>query len=135
MHEYLAGSSGPLYRLRISFHDPSELFNAAKYKDSGAMAICARIGDLDHPVDFARMTHFVRNTDYGCEMRSRFWLGIIKSRDPAVTISDERARELRQANVNDELARRLHQHATEEMGYLAEILPTLYKRVTLDNSF
>jgi hypothetical protein len=42
--------------------------------------------------------------------------------------------ELRQANVNDELARRLHHHATEEMGYLAEILPTLYWRVTLNNS-
>jgi hypothetical protein len=81
------------------------------------------------------MTHFVRDTDYGCEMRSRFWLGEIKSRDPDVVITEERARELRQANVNDELARRLHQHASEEMGYLAEILPTLYKRVTLDTAF
>ena len=31
--------------------------------------------------------------------------------------------------------RRLHQHATEEMGYLAEILPTVYKRYTQDNAF
>jgi hypothetical protein len=68
-------------------------------------------------------------------MRSRFWLGEIKSRDPGVVITEERARELRQANVNDELARRLHQHASEEMGYLSEILPTLYKRVTLDTAF
>jgi hypothetical protein len=134
VHEYLAGRSGPLYKLRIAFHDPAELFDSAKYKASGAMAVCARLGDLDHPIDFARMTHFVRNTDYGCEMRSRFWLGIIKSRDPNVTITEERARELRQTSVNDELARRLHQHATEEMGYLAEILPTLYRRVTLDNN-
>ena len=135
VHEYLAGPSGPVYKLRIGFHDPAELFDAAKYKASGAVAVCARIGDLDHPVDFARMTHFVRNTDYGCEMRSRFWLGIFGSRDPNVTITEERARELRKANVNDELARRLHQHATEEMGYLAEILPTLYKRNTLDMTF
>jgi hypothetical protein len=62
------------------------------------------------------MTHFVRNTDYGCEMRSRFWSGKIKSRDPGVVITEERARELRQANVNDELAPGLHQHASEEMG-------------------
>jgi hypothetical protein len=135
VHEYLAGTTGPIYRLRIGFHDPAELFDAGKYKASGAVAICARIGDLDHPVDFARMTHFVRNTDYGCEMRSRFWLGIFASRDPEVTITEKRARELRRANVNDELARRLHQHATEEMGYLAEILPTLYRRHTLDNTF
>jgi hypothetical protein len=135
VHEYLAGPSGPVYKLRIGFHEPTELFEAAKYKSSGAFAVCARIGDLDHPVDFARMTHYVRNTDYGCEMRSRFWLGIFRSRDPGVTISEDRARELRKANVNDELARRLHQHATEEMGYLAEILPAIYRRNTLDNTF
>ena len=80
------------------------------------------------------MTHFVRDTDYGCEMRSRFWLGIIESRDPNVAFTDEQMRVMRQSNVNEELARRLHQHATEEMGYLAEILPMLYKRVTQDNA-
>ena len=32
------------------------------------------------------MTHFVRDTDYGCEMRSRFWLGMIEHRDPAITL-------------------------------------------------
>jgi hypothetical protein len=135
VHEYLAGPSGPVYKLRIGFHDPSELFGAARYKESGAVAVCARIGDLDHPIDFARMTHFVRNTDYGCEMRSRFWLGIFKSRDPSAAIAQRHAGELRKANVNDELARRLHQHAVEEMGYLSEILPTLYRRNTLDNTF
>jgi DAPG hydrolase PhiG domain len=79
------------------------------------------------------MTHFVRDTDYGCEMRSRFWLGLIESRDAGVTLSEDQIRALRESNVNEELARRLHQHATEEMGYLAELLPTLYRRVTLDN--
>jgi hypothetical protein len=38
------------------------------------------------------------------------------------------------SHVNEELARRLHQHATEEMGYLVEILPTLYKHVMQDNA-
>jgi hypothetical protein len=66
-------------------------------------------------------------------MRSRFWLGEIESRDPNVKFSDEQIRAMRQSN--EELARRLHQHPTEEMGYLAEILPTLYKRITQDNTF
>ena len=135
VHEYLAGPSGPLYKLRINFHDPVELFDPQRYRQSGATAVCARIGDLTHPVNFARMTHFVRNTDYGCEMRSRFWLGLIESRDAGVTLSEDHIRALRESNVNEELARRLHQHATEEMGYLAELLPTLYRRVTLDNAF
>jgi DAPG hydrolase PhiG domain len=135
VHEYLAGDSGPLYKLRINFRDPAEFFDIRRYRDAKVVGVCARIGDLEHPVDFGRMVHFVRDTDYGCEMRSRFWLGIIESRDPNVTISDEQARAMRHSNVNEELARRLHQHATEEMGYLAEILPTLYKRYTQDNTF
>ena len=135
VHEYLAGPSGPLYKLRINFHEPVELFDPQRYHQSGAMAVCARIGDLTHPVNFARMTHFVRNTDYGCEMRSRFWLGLIESRDAGMTLSEAQIRALRESNVNEELSRRLHQHATEEMGYLAELLPTLYRRVTLDNAF
>ena len=57
-----------------------------------------------------------------CETRSRFRLGEIESRDPNVKLSDEQIR-------------RLHQYATEEMGYLAEILPTLYWRCTQDNTF
>ena len=75
------------------------------------------------------MTHFVRDTDYGCEMRSRFWLGIIESRDPNVEFSEFDARAMRARSVNEELARRLHQHCVEEMGYLSEILPTMYRRV------
>lgn len=134
VHEYLAGDDGPLYKLRINFQEPTSFFDPARYKAAKVMAVCARIGDLEHPVDFGRMTHFVRDTDYGCEMRSRFWLGIIESRDPAVVLSEDQIAGMRRSNVNAELARRLHQHATEEMGYLAEILPVLYRRHTGDNS-
>ena len=65
----------------------------------------------------------------------RFWLGLIESRDPKVSFTADQIRAMRQSNVNEELARRLHQHATEEMGYLAEILPTLYRRMTQDDTF
>jgi hypothetical protein len=135
VHEYLAGKSGPLYKLRINFRDPAEFFDIRRYRDAKVVGVCARIGDLEHPVDFGRMVHFVRDTDYGCEMRSRFWLGIIESRDPKAPISDAQADAMRKGNVNEELARRLHQHATEEMGYLAEILPTVYKRYTQDKTY
>jgi hypothetical protein len=135
VHEYLAGSDGPLYKLRIDFHDPAETYDAAAYKASGAHAICARIGPLEHPIHVGRMTHYVRDTDYGCEMRSRFWLGIVKHRDPNVTIPAEQIRAMRAEQVTEEFSRRLHQHCVEEMGYLAEILPVLYRRVTGDSSF
>ena len=136
VHEYLAGPSGPLYKLRINFQDPETFFDAARYRAAkGTVAVCAKIGDLEHPVNLGRMTHFVRDTDYGCEMRSRFWLGYVESRDPAVTFDEAQSAAMRRDLVTEELARRLHQHAVEEMGYLAEILPLLYRRETGDNSF
>ena len=135
VEEYFGGRDRPALRRRITFHAPEETFDAAKYASSGHFAICARNGPLDGPVSTGRMCHFVRNTDHGCEMRSRFWLGEIASRDPTIEISASEARELRRRHLDQAFARRLHQHCAEEMGYLAELLPTLYRRVTLDNTF
>ena len=135
VQEYLAGSDGPLHRLRIDFHEPSETFDAAAYRAGGALAVCARIGEMEAPVHHGRMVHFVRDTDYGCEMRSRFWLGVLADRQTGTLLPEQVAIGLRKQHLNDEFARRLHQHATEEMGYLAELLPILYRQVTGDDSF
>ena len=129
VHEYLAGSDGPLFKLRINFRDPSEFFDVRRYASHDGTAICAHIGLLEAPVDLGRMVHFVRNTPWGCEMRSRFFLGHIASRDPAPAIPEAEAAAMRLANVTHDLARRLHQHATEEMGYLADLLPVLHRQV------
>lgn len=134
VHEYLAGSDGPTYKLRINFRDPHEFFDAERYGNFNGAAICANIGDLEHPINFGKMTHFVRNTDQGCEMRSRFFLGHFESRDPSVTFSDSQKFTLRKEAVTVELARRLHQHCTEEMSYLSELLPIMYRQVTGDTS-
>jgi hypothetical protein len=133
VHEHF-GNGSPLYRLRVAFHDPADTFDPRLYRASGHFAVCARTGPLDEPLYLSRSCHFVRNTDYGCEMRSRFWLGHIAHRDPASKIPEARVLELR-AGLGVERARRLHQHCGEEMGYLAEMLPTLYRRITLDNTF
>ena len=135
VHEYLAGKDGPLFKLRIDFMDPAKMFDPAIYEASGHFAVCARPGLLEAPIRTGYMCHFIRNTDYGCEMRSRFWLGHIMHRDPAIAIPEEKTREMRKANLDRDFARRLHQHCVEEMGYLAEILPVLYRRETLDNTF
>ena len=77
----------------------------------------------------------MRNTDAGCEMRSRFFLGHVASRDPSVSFDAGKTDEIRTAMVTSELARRLHQHCTEEMSYLGELLPILYRQVTGDATF
>ncbi len=135
VHEYLAGDDGPVFKLRINFRDPHEFFEPARYASLDGAAICARIGALDEPVNLGLMTHFVRNTDAGCEMRSRFFLGHVESRDPAVEFSPQQKAGMRADLVTADLARRLHQHATEEMGYLADLLPVMYRQVTGDASF
>jgi hypothetical protein len=135
VHEYLGGPSGPLYKLRVDFHDPSRTFDAALYRASGVVAICGRPGMLEAPIHVGQMVHFVRDTDYGCEMRTRFWLGMIAHRDPTITLPEAAIKAARGEQLTEDFVRRLHQHAVEEMGYLAELLPTLYRRVTLDNSF
>lgn len=135
VHEYLGGADGPVYRLRINFRDPTEFFDAARYRGFGGVAVCAKIGSLDAPINLGRMTHFVRDTDYGCEMRSRFFLGHVESRDPAKPFTQEETDTIRRTAVTEELARRLHRHATEEMGYLAEFLPILYRQYSGDTSY
>ena len=135
VHEYLGGSDGPIYRLRINFRDPHEFYDPARYAKLNGAAICARIGSLDEPVNAGLMTHFVRNTDAGCEMRSRFFLGHIESRLPGISFDAAKQSEIRAGLVTSDMARRLHQHCTEEMSYLAELLPIMYRQVTGDTSF
>ncbi|PIO97538.1 hypothetical protein CJ014_20040 [Pleomorphomonas carboxyditropha] len=81
------------------------------------------------------MCHFVRNTDYGCEMRTRFWLGDIKDAATKELVPDTVAAEVRAVAVNDAFCAHLLQHSIEEMGYLADLLPVLYRQVTEDSSF
>ncbi|MBW2414707.1 MAG: hypothetical protein JRG76_09395, partial [Deltaproteobacteria bacterium] len=59
-------------------------------------------------------------TDYGCEMRSRFWLGDFDPPEIAAT------REQRIERVPDRVGRGLLKHCHEEMSYLAAFLPELY---------
>jgi hypothetical protein len=124
-----------VFSLRISVHEPTDLFDPERSAAAGCVAVSACIGEKDAPATFVRMCHFIRDTDYGREMRSRFRLGEIESRDPNHPISPAEQVALRRAKLNTELGRRLHQPATEEMSYLAEMPPTLYRRETLDNIF
>ena len=134
VHEYLGGPSGPVYKLKIQFHEPGTFLVDPGFGQFDGVAVSAKIGSLEAPINLGRMVHFVRNTDFGCEMRSRFFLGHVEARDGAPEIPAAQADAIRAEAVTDEFVRRLHQHATEEMGYLAELLPVLYRQVTGDRT-
>lgn len=107
VHEYIGGE---LVKLRITFRDPSDFFDVSRFKEArvGA-AVCGNVGLLEVAGShMGNLIHFVRDTDFGCEMRSRFWL----------------------FGAEEKLGRDLMQHCIEEMGYLADLLPDLYARET-----
>lgn len=107
VHEYIGGE---LAKLKITFREPSEFFDVSRFKQASVgAAVCGDVGLLEEDKKIGNLIHFVRDTDFGCEMRSRFWL----------------------FEADEKMGRALMQHCIEEMGILADILPKLYIRETL----
>ena len=128
VHEYIGGD---LSKLRIQFVNSSEFFGYDA-NDEDTFVICAKVGLLDEALNIAKMCHVVRNTLDGAEMRSRFWLGHVAKREGNKTVSSLKGfigntALTRVLVLNQQFAKDLKRHAEEEMKYLAEILPPLYR--------
>jgi hypothetical protein len=122
VHEH---TGGELQKLKVHFRDPAEYLDVSRFEEAGiSAAVCARVGQLEAPVWGGHLIHLCRDTDYGCEMRSRFWLGDV---DPPGLVPD---REARIRLFPDALGEGLLKHCHEEMSYLAGFLPGLYTRET-----
>ncbi len=125
VHEYIGGE---LQKLRIRFCEPDDYLDASRFEEAGVTAaVCARVGLLDAPVWAGHLIHLCRDTDYGCEMRSRFWLGDL---DPVDLAPDAAARE---GLFPDRTGAGLLAHCHEEMSYLAGFLPELYAKSQVDS--
>jgi len=93
-------------QIRIHYRAPHEFFDRWGLRDSEwKTAICANVYDLDR-IPVGRFIHLVRERDFGCEVRSRFWL-------------------FRGSDVE---AMSQMEHCMEEMGRLSAFLPGLYER-------
>jgi len=89
---------------RIHYHDPSEFLDITKLANADvSAAICANVYDLEK-VPRGRFIHLVRDTESGCEMRSRFWLFRASEADAMI----------------------LMKHGMEFMRRLGVFLPDLY---------
>jgi len=127
VHEKIGGE---MNKLRIQFVEATEYFEVDP-NDENTVAVCARAGLLDEPIYIARMCHIVRNTPWGAEMRSRFWMGHISSREGNQEVSSllgllGNMNLVRRFTVDEASAEGLLKHAIEEMGYLSDLLPPLY---------
>ncbi|MCW3465091.1 DAPG hydrolase family protein [Chitinophaga nivalis] len=122
-YEKLGGDT--IHKLKINFLDPAELLDTSRFAASGvSTAIHARLGEAGKKGWTAKMVHFVRDTPYGCEMRSRFWLGCFEDIDLANDY------DTRVAVYPDEIGYGLQKHCHEEMSNLGIFLPALYERET-----
>ena len=119
VHEYIGGV---LNKLKIHFRPAEEYLDVSLFADAHVgTAVCARTGPLDSDLWVGHLIHLVRDTDYGCEMRSRFWLGDF---DPDLNQTQEQLQQL----IPDEIGWGLQKHCNEEMGFLAGFLPDLYRQ-------
>ncbi len=119
VHEYL----GSAYtRATIRFVEPSELGLGPSESE---VAICARLGSPDVPVDVGWLIHHVRPTPTGAQMRSRFWMG---GWHVAVRhgnrLTDKVVRPIAARMLPD--PRDLLVHCAQEMNHLAGFLPELH---------
>jgi hypothetical protein len=123
VHERLGGDA--IAKLKLNFRDPTTILDAEQLQSADVgVAIYARGGPLNLPLWTGHVLHLVRDTDAGCVMRSRFWLGDVK---PAVPLlSGIVRREL----TSDDTLSGLHRHCAEEMKILAGFLPDLFTRET-----
>lgn len=113
-------------KIGISFVEPSVLgIDPAALGDS--VAVCARVGSIELPVDIGWLVHYIRPTAGGSEMRSRFWKG-----GPHVAVrggnrlTDNAVRLLVARQLPD--PRDLIVHCAQEMNHLAAFLPALHAR-------
>jgi hypothetical protein len=94
-----------------------------------AVAVCARLGTGDAPVDVGWFIHHIRSTQGGAEMRSRFWMGgqhIAVRNAPGMASKAMRPTASRILGDAEANARNLLVHCAQEMNHLAGFLPELY---------
>ena len=100
----------------IAFRNPADIgFDPEKLADFDGTIVCS--GSENAPVI---MVHFVRPTERGSELRTRFWMGYhIKDGKPAKMIPDGMV-------FPTEMAKSLLLHNIKEFTNLAAILPEVY---------
>ena len=132
-HEYARGQAYAFLTLGVkSFlksenKDALEFFSDALTRVPGALAVCARPGLLERPVDLGRMVHLALPTPWGCELHSRFWLGYVARRDGTrLPVGVGNAPWVRRLLARTTFGRALAVHCHEEMTTLAGFLPDLY---------
>jgi len=131
--EYIGDS---LLRLAIRFVPPAEVGLDEDAVDRIGVAICARTALRRERLAAGHLIHLVEDTDDGCRMHSRFWLGDASSEVPYVGRGIDRVvnqPKVRRRLLPDVAGLALLRHCSEEMNHLARILPDLFDQFGSDD--
>jgi hypothetical protein len=114
---------GEIEKTKGQARDAADYFDTSSFAEHGvSAAICARGGPADTDGWGGHLVHLCRDTDYGCEVRTRLFIGDFDPAPNAVM------RSIMLRFISDERARWLMRHQSEEYVYLSQFLPALYKR-------
>lgn len=129
VEEFFSGQ--PMAQLLIQFRDSTEFFDGEAYTHARnekriSAAICGRTGrSWDAPQDSegrmlgSRLLHIGRDTDWGCVLRSHFYLG------NDLPLQGLSAQEVTAA-VPEIAGQALLQHCYNEFTFLSRFLPSLF---------
>lgn len=128
VEEYIGNS---VQKLAIQFKPPGDFcLDESKFEMAGVhTAVCANVGLASLPVDFGKFVHLIRETNDGCEMRSRFWLGKLSLQGKSESHVINRllgAGAISKFAVGRALGHDMVVHCAMEMTHLASFLPALY---------
>ncbi len=125
--EYVGGESLDLV---ITLLDPSHYLDVSRFEEARiGTAICAKCGYTGKGLNFGLLIHLIRETEAGCEMRSRFWLGDIEVTwlpDKGILNRIASTKLVAKHAVPLDLGRDMLVHCAMEMNHLASFLPELY---------
>lgn len=107
---------GEVENITINFRNPADIgFDEEKLRDFKGSIVCA--GNEHAPMI---MVHFLRPTENGSELRTRFWMGYcVKDGKPVKAIPDD-------VRIPPEAIKNLFFHNIKEFTNLAAFLPEIY---------
>lgn len=115
----------------IDFYDPIDFgFDKSKLDLKKVTIICAKVGSPSKGLQFVDMCHFVRVTDDGVEMRSRFWMGHHIEKMSGVgkgfvrTVLNKPF--IKRNLIPEKAGYHMFQHCSQEYHNLGSLLPQLY---------
>jgi len=123
-------------KIIINFMSPSEFgFDINKLNPENETIICAKVGSPKTGVWAVEMCHFVRVTDDGVEMRSRFWMGHQLQRmggfGQAFLNVILNKSFVKRNLIPKEIGHHMFHHCSQEYHNLGAFLPELYQEEML----